>query len=140
MLSSKYLHSHVNSKPFFEAGFAFNYCSVIWKLNYLAQTSRPDIIFAVHQLAQYSADPQKEHGLAVETCAFISILQVNLELSPRWIKRKVLNAMLILILPEDSTRMFLKMTQHVPSLVLAGIPSMQVVPSCEHLNFKSCSK
>ncbi len=51
MSSSKYLHLHINSTPFFESGFAFNYCSVIGKLNYLAQTSRSDIIFAVHQLA-----------------------------------------------------------------------------------------
>ncbi len=73
MSSSKYLYLHVNSIPFFEVGLAFNYCSVIGKLNYLVQTSQPDIIFAVHQLAQYLADPQKEHGLAVEyLCMYLN--------------------------------------------------------------------
>jgi hypothetical protein len=31
----------------------FNYRSAIGKLNYLAQTTRPDIIYAMHQIAKY---------------------------------------------------------------------------------------
>ncbi len=66
MSSSKYLHAHIESKPFYECDqFNFNYRSVIGKLNYLAQTSRPDIIFAVHQLARFSADPREDHGVAM---------------------------------------------------------------------------
>ncbi len=57
MSTSKCLHSLVSSIPFYEATFDFDYHSVIGKLNYFAQTSRPDIIFAVHQLARYSTNP-----------------------------------------------------------------------------------
>jgi hypothetical protein len=31
----------------------------------LAQTTRPDIIFSVHQIAKYSSDPRLEHGEAI---------------------------------------------------------------------------
>jgi len=40
----------------------FNYRSVVGKLNYLAQTTRPDIMYAVHQIAKFSADPREPHG------------------------------------------------------------------------------
>jgi hypothetical protein len=43
----------------------FGYCSVIGKLNYLAQTTRPDIVYATHQLAKYSSDPREPHREAV---------------------------------------------------------------------------
>ena len=36
----------------------WQYCSVIGKMNYLAWTTRPDIIFAVHQCPKYSLDPK----------------------------------------------------------------------------------
>ncbi|KAL7455648.1 hypothetical protein ACHAXS_000359 [Conticribra weissflogii] len=36
----------------------------------------------------------------------------------------------------DSTRIFLEMTQHEPSLVLGGTSSMQVVPLSWHLSIK----
>ncbi|KAL7460067.1 LOW QUALITY PROTEIN: hypothetical protein ACHAXS_000534 [Conticribra weissflogii] len=66
MSSSKYIHARITSKPFYECDqFNFNYQSVIGKLNYLAQTSRPDIVFAVHHLDRYSADPCKDHGIAM---------------------------------------------------------------------------
>ncbi|KAL7482261.1 hypothetical protein ACHAW6_008898 [Cyclotella cf. meneghiniana] len=40
------------------------FCAV-GKLNYLCQTTRPDILYAVHQAAKYSADPRLEHGEAI---------------------------------------------------------------------------
>ena len=43
----------------------FNYRSVVGKLNYLAQTTRPDIMYAVHQIAKYSSDPRQSHGEAI---------------------------------------------------------------------------
>ncbi|KAL7475484.1 hypothetical protein ACHAW6_001396, partial [Cyclotella cf. meneghiniana] len=43
----------------------FNYCSAMGKLNYLGQTTRPDILYAVHQAAKYSTDPRLEHGEAI---------------------------------------------------------------------------
>ncbi len=38
---------------------------VIAKLNYLAQTTRPDIMYATHQVAKYSSDPRQSHGEAI---------------------------------------------------------------------------
>ncbi len=37
---------------------------MIGKLNYLSQTTRPDIMYATHQLAKYSLGPCKPHGEA----------------------------------------------------------------------------
>jgi len=46
--------------------YSWNYCSVIGKLNYIAQNTQPDISFAVHQCARYSANPTALHKLAVK--------------------------------------------------------------------------
>jgi hypothetical protein len=43
----------------------FNYRSEVGKLNYLAQTTRPDIMYALHQIAKYSSDPRHSHGEAI---------------------------------------------------------------------------
>jgi hypothetical protein len=59
---SKILHTHLD-KPLFSLNFGYR--SVICKLNYLAQTMRPDIVYANHQLAKYSSDPREPHGEAV---------------------------------------------------------------------------
>jgi hypothetical protein len=42
---SKILHTHLDKPPF---SLNFGYRSVIGKLNYLAQTTRPDIVYATH--------------------------------------------------------------------------------------------
>ena len=39
----------------------WNYHSVISQMNYLARTTRPDILFAVHQCAKYSIDTKQSH-------------------------------------------------------------------------------
>ncbi len=44
----------------------WNYRSVIGKLNFLAQNTRPDIAFAVHQCARYCSAPRKIHQIAVK--------------------------------------------------------------------------
>jgi hypothetical protein len=59
------LHAFKSLKPFSECNFPFNYRSITGKLNYLGQTTRPDILFAVHQIAKYASDPRLEHGEAV---------------------------------------------------------------------------
>ncbi len=41
----------------------FNYRSVVGKLNYLAQTTCPNIMYAMHQIAKYLSDPRTSHGL-----------------------------------------------------------------------------
>ncbi len=43
----------------------FNYRSGVGKLNYLAQTTRPDIMYAIHQIAKYLSDPRQSHGKAI---------------------------------------------------------------------------
>ena len=43
----------------------FNYRSAVGKLNYLAQTTHPDIMYATHQITKYSSDPRKSHGEAI---------------------------------------------------------------------------
>ncbi len=47
---SKILHTHLDKPPYM---LNFGYHSVIGKLNYLAQTTRPDIVYRTHQLAKY---------------------------------------------------------------------------------------
>jgi hypothetical protein len=50
---SETLHAHLDKPPF---SLNFGYRLVIGKLNYLAQTTRPDIVYATHQLAKYSSN------------------------------------------------------------------------------------
>ncbi len=58
---NEHLHAYLDKPPF---ALNFNYQSMIGKLNYLAQTTRPDIMYATHQLAKYSLDPREPHGEA----------------------------------------------------------------------------
>jgi len=59
-----------------------NYRSVVGKLNYLAQTIRPDIMYATHQIAKYSSDPRESHGEAV--IYLIRYLKKTLDLGLRF--------------------------------------------------------
>ncbi len=56
------LHAAKDEKPF---DLDFNYRSTVGKLNYLAQTTRPDIMYATHQIAKYASDPREIHGEAI---------------------------------------------------------------------------
>jgi hypothetical protein len=56
------LHAFKDEPPF---NLNFNYRSAVGKLNYLAQTTRPDIMYATHQIAKYSSDPRQSHGKAI---------------------------------------------------------------------------
>ncbi len=60
--ANKMLLAH-KDQPIF--ALDFDYWSVTGKLNYLAQTSRPDIMYAIHQIAKYSSDPREPHGEAI---------------------------------------------------------------------------
>jgi hypothetical protein len=60
--SSLILQAYPDSPPFTGP---FNIRSVVGKLNYLAQTTRPDIMLAVHSIAKFVSNPKKEHGEAV---------------------------------------------------------------------------
>jgi hypothetical protein len=50
-------------EPLFDLNF--NYRSAVGKLNYLAQTTRPDIMYGTHQIAKYLSDPRQSHGKAI---------------------------------------------------------------------------
>jgi hypothetical protein len=59
---SQRLHTFKDEPPF---NLEFNFRSAVGKLNYLAQTTRPDIMYATHQVAKYSLDPRQSHGEAI---------------------------------------------------------------------------
>ena len=44
----------------------WHYRSLIGQLNYLTQSTRPDIQFAVHQCARFSENPKKSHKIAAK--------------------------------------------------------------------------
>ena len=62
-LSTILLHKDPTGKPM---NTEFNYHSVIGKLNFLEKSARPDITYAVHQCACFSADPKQSHADAVK--------------------------------------------------------------------------
>jgi hypothetical protein len=63
---------------------AWNYRSVIGKLNYLANNTRPDISMAVHQCARFCSAPQALHKLAVKriACYLLATRDKGLLLTP----------------------------------------------------------
>ena len=61
--SNEVLLSDPDGKPF---QAKWSYRSIIGKLNFLAQNTRPDIAYAVHQCAKFSADPKLSHQIAVK--------------------------------------------------------------------------
>ncbi len=62
----------------------FNYRSAVGKLNYLAQTTRFDIMYATHQIAKYSSDPRQSHGEAILylVCYLKKMLDLGLKFKP----------------------------------------------------------
>jgi hypothetical protein len=56
------LHAFKDEPPF---NLDFNYRSAVGKLNYLAQTTRPDIMYMTHHIAKYLWDPRQSHGEAI---------------------------------------------------------------------------
>jgi Reverse transcriptase (RNA-dependent DNA polymerase) len=61
---TRILRAHHDSSPHAES---WHYRSVIGKLNFLAQSTRPDISYAVHQCTRFTADPKREHSKALKT-------------------------------------------------------------------------
>ena len=57
------LRSDSDAPPF---DATWSYRSIIGKLNFLAQNTRPDIAFAVHQCARFVSNPNQTHQAAVK--------------------------------------------------------------------------
>jgi hypothetical protein len=62
-LKTRVLHKDAQGEPFDES---FHYRSIIGKLNYLEKSTRPDLLFAMHQCARFCSDPKKSHVTAVK--------------------------------------------------------------------------
>jgi hypothetical protein len=75
------LHAFQDKPPF---DLNFNYRSAVGKLNYLAQTTRPDIMYAAHQIAKYLSDPRQSHGKAIVylVCYLKKTRNLGLKLKP----------------------------------------------------------
>ncbi|KAL7484860.1 hypothetical protein ACHAW6_010466, partial [Cyclotella cf. meneghiniana] len=71
------LHAFLDSPPFNQD---WSYRSVVGKLNFLAQTSRPNILYATHMVAKYASSPRKEHGKAILYIVWYLIKNHNLGL------------------------------------------------------------
>jgi hypothetical protein len=61
--TSDILRRHAASKDFDNA---FNYRSIIGKLNYLERGTRADISYITHQCARFAVSPKQEHGQAIK--------------------------------------------------------------------------
>jgi hypothetical protein len=131
---SEILHAHLDKPPFL---LNFCYRSVIGKLNYLAQTAWPDILYSTHQLAKYTSDPREPHGDAV--LYLIHYLKKTRDLGTCFMSDQVkgfecyCDADFLAI----GTSILLLLTQTLSSHAVAGWCSMQDVrsfghPSCRH--------
>jgi len=62
----------------------FNYRSAVGKFNYLAQTTRPAIMYVTHQIAKYSSDPRQSHGEAILylVCYLLKVRDLGLKFKP----------------------------------------------------------
>ena len=79
--STKILQHTLRSKDFDNKLY---YRSVIGKLNYLAGLTQPDIQYAVHACARFSANPKQKHGEAIEhiVCYLKGTEKIGIILNP----------------------------------------------------------
>ena len=59
------LATDADGEPYDQA--EWNYASVVGMLLYVSNNTRPDITFAVSQVARFTANPKKSHATAVKT-------------------------------------------------------------------------
>jgi Reverse transcriptase (RNA-dependent DNA polymerase) len=67
--STMKLHRDVHGIEFNEEKEDWHYRSVIGKLNFIEKSTWPDIAYAVHQCARFSAEPKQSHVTAVKHIA-----------------------------------------------------------------------
>ncbi len=125
------LHAFKEEPPF---DLNFNYRSAVGKLNYLAQTTRPDIVYPTHQIAKYSSDPRQSHGEAILNlvCYLKKTCDLGLKFKPD--SKKGFECYCTLIFQEIGTRHSHLRTPVLPSREAAGSSSMQDAPSPGLLN------
>ena len=63
MPATQVLQPNLSATPF---DATWNYCSIIWKLNFLAQNMHPDISMPVHMCTWYVNNPNQSHQDAVK--------------------------------------------------------------------------
>jgi hypothetical protein len=131
-VSSRILHAHVDSTPYAEQ---WHYRSIIGKLNFLAQSTRPDISNAFHQCARFSEHPMKEHSKAIK--AIGRYLAVTMNIGIIVMKRmSALNLLATRIYPVIGTKNWLNMIVRLLDHVLVIYYGMRVVLSHGDLNYK----
>ena len=64
--STTALGSDVKGEPWIDSKEGFEYAAAVGMLLYLANNTRPDIAFAVHQCARFTHSPRQSHGTAVK--------------------------------------------------------------------------
>jgi len=109
-----------------------SYRSAIGKLNYVGQTSHPEIMNAVHQLAKYSSNLREPHGEAL--LYLIRYLKLTRDIRLRFSPNSLI-VMRMLISLAIGIKLLLHMIQVLQSLAVAGSFSMLAVLSFGHQNF-----
>ena len=112
----------------------FDYQSVTGKLNYQSQMSRPDIMYATHQIAKYSSDPRMPHGKAIIYLIryLMRSRNVGIRFSPN--PSKGFECFCKPISLVTGTRVEQHMTHAQPNQGVVGSSSMLDVPSSGHPN------
>jgi len=64
MLITEVLHPYLDAAPY--PSSAPNYCSIIGKLNFLAQSTRPNILYVVNSCVCYLNFPNQMHYLTIK--------------------------------------------------------------------------
>jgi hypothetical protein len=113
----------------------FNYLSAIGKLNYVTQTTRPDIMYATHQITKYSSDPRKPHEEAILYLVWYLKKTRDLRLKFKPDPGKGFECYCDADLSGYWNRSSLKWIQVLPSQAVARSSSMQHVLSVGPPNF-----
>jgi len=126
------LHAHLDKPPY---TLEMSCHSAIGKLNYAGQTSRPEIMYTVHQLAKYSSNPREPHSEAL--LYLIRYLKLTRDISLRFLPIPIMDliVMRMLISLAIGIKLLLHMIQVLQSLAAAGLFSMLAVLSFRHRNF-----
>ena len=128
------LHHHPNSPP--HDDIKFMYRSVIIKLNYLAQCTRPGIVYSVHQCAHFSSNTCKDHTGTMEYTARYLKGTSELRLSFRPDISKSFECFSTPVIVETGPAHLPRRTHPLPSPAQVRLSHMQVSPSFGHISYR----